>query len=116
MDKYINAITAETLAGSGTETSAAFSIYGAGSVMLTMKKTGNATSVTFTVYMSPDGVSVDTEPFQTFTIAGAGTKQLTRPLTVGAGYVVIKAANGDAVNACVVTAQLTPVYGAVVYR
>lgn len=103
-------------AGATSDPSAAKQIYGAASVMLTMKKTGDSTGVTFNVYTSPDGVAVDTEPFQTFTLSGAGAKQITRPLTVGPAYVVVKATNSDATNAATATAILTPVFNSVAVR
>lgn len=103
-------------AGASSDPSAAKNVYGAASVMLTMKKTGDSTGVSFVVYTSPDGVAVDTEPYQTFSISGAGAKQITRPLSVGPAYFVVKATNTDAANAAAATAIITPVYGPGAFR
>lgn len=116
MEKTFNLLDGAALAASGFATSDPTDVYGAVSVTLTMSKTGDSTLVDFVVYASPDGVAIDTEPLQTFEIAGAGAKQLTRPVAWGAGYIVVKALNLDGVNAGTATAKLTPVYGSCIYR
>lgn len=109
--EYFTPLNGVSLAGSANSTSLAQKVLGVRSIQLTMKKTGNSTTVSFIIYASPDGVEMDTEPYQTFTLTGAGTKQLTRPVTVGVHSIFIKAVNNDGSNACVVTAKCVPDYG-----
>lgn len=111
--RTFTAINAVTVNPSGNTESAAQPIYNARSLILTMRKTGDSTIVTFSVYTSPDGTDFDTEPYQTFTISGAGTKQLSRPITVGSSSFIVKAVNGDAVvgHTAVVTVKYVPIYG-----
>lgn len=111
MAKIITMLDSVSLEASASSTSDPKLIFGAGSALLTMKKTGNSTSVTFVIYTSPDGVNIDTEAFQTFIMSGAGTKQLTRPLTPGAAYIVVKATNDDSSNAGTASAVVVPGYG-----
>lgn len=113
INRTFTAINAVTVNPSGNTESTAQPIYNARSIILTMRKTGDSTIVTFSVYTSPDGTNFDTEPYQTFTISGAGTKQLSRPITVGADSMIVRAVNGDAVegHTAVITSKYVPIYG-----
>lgn len=104
------AIDNVTITAGNTTTSDAISVYGARSLMLTMRKTGDSTSVTYTVLTSADGTNFDTEAYQTFTISAAGTKQISRPVTVGARYVKFSVTNGGSAS-CAATVKFVPQYG-----
>lgn len=108
--KTFTLVDGVTIAAGNSTESDVVRIYDTKSLMLTMRKTGDSTSVTYAIYTSPDGTDVDTEAYQTFSISGAGTKQLSRPITVGAHSMKVKVTNGGSAS-CVATVKFVPIYG-----
>ncbi len=64
-------------------------------------KNGASTSLTVSVYASPDNVNYDTAPIISFNLGA--NESITRPINGPVNYVKVTAVNGDAVNATSVT-------------
>ena len=95
-----------TVSGGATpsDTSNFINVRGAKAIEVTMdhkRGVGGAdsasTSITLTVYTSPDGSKVDTEAYASMNLGAAKIK--TIPVTPGMDYIQVGIVNGDAANA-----------------